>query len=242
MPPLDLAFAGLVLVGGLWVTLRMRSVARSTRALGAIVGAAVIGAAVYQALEERPVLGGGGRVVPPSRAGALANSSLLAHAVPLALIFVVAIAAAVVYYTVYFLLKERDRALLRIRLPTTIRNAICVGSYVFAAILPMSLEKHEALHLAVWAVQGVVVAYVSLVAAIILMALVLAFDGDVRRHKAVVIAFFAGLVVAGGSSPFVWAALAAAIPAAQPLGVLSIFAMAAPGPAYFLLRYRLGWL
>jgi predicted metal-binding membrane protein len=65
----------------------------------------------------------------------------------------------------------------------------------------------------------------------ILVAMVLTFDKDVRRHKAVVIACFVGLVVVAGSSPFVWAALATAIPAAQPLGVLSIFAMAAPAPA-----------
>ena len=64
----------------------------------------------------------------------------------------------------------------------------------------------------------------------------------VRRHKAAVIAFFCGLVIVAGSSPFVWAMLATAIPAVQPIGLLSIFALAAPGPAYFLLRYQLGWL
>lgn len=105
----------------------------------------------------------------------------------------------------------------------------------------MSLVKSDLLRLPDQSVQEIAIAYVSLIAALIFIATVLAFHKDMR-HKVTVICFFVGCVAVAASSPFVWAVLATAIPAAQPIGVLSIFAMAAPAPTYFLLHYRLGWL
>jgi uncharacterized membrane protein len=130
----------------------------------------------------------------------------------------------------------------RTRGPTILRYVLCVGAYFYVSLLPMGLVKSDLLHFTDQTVQEIAIAYVSLITALIFVATVLALHKEVRDHKVIVIGFFLGCVAVAASSPFVWTLLATAIPAAQPIGALSIFAMVAPAPAYFLLHYRLGWL
>ncbi len=231
------------ILGGLWVTFRMRSIDPWARLLGAIVGAAVIAIAFYQGLHGQSAFSAANSVVRVPRSEVPSSTaSILPHAIQLFIIVVVSMAVLAIFYAAYFLLKERHRGVLRTRMPTTLRNILLVSVYMFAAILPMSLEKHHVLHLTNPTIHGIMVAYVSLIAALILVAMSLAFDKELRRHKVAVVAFFCGLVIAAGSSPFIGTLLANDIPALQPIGVLFVFALGAPGPAYFVLRYQLGWL
>lgn len=238
----DLVLAGASLFGGLWVTFRMRSIDPWARVLGALVGAAVIGVAVYQGLQGRPSANGKPIVPPPHPAALSSSSNILAHALPLFLIVVVAITGVVVFYAVLCVLRERNLGVLRIRIPPPVRIAICIGTYMFAAIFPMSLVKHHVLHLSDRAVHGITATYVTSIAVLMIAAMVLVIDKQVRSRKAVVIALYCGLVLVAGSSPFVWATLASALPAAQPLGTLFAIAMLAPAPAYYLLHYQLEWM
>jgi hypothetical protein len=240
----DLIMAGLALFGGLWVTFRMRAIDPRARLLGAIVGAAIIAMALYQGLGRGSPFSGVNAPMLSSHAEALsAPTRILAHAGKLFLVMAVAMTGVLVFYAVYFFLTGRNRGVLRTRMPTTLRNVICVGGYMFTSILPMSLEKHHVLHLTSQADHLIEIAYISLVVVVIVVAMGLAFEKSTRHRKATAIAFFCGLVIVAGSSPFVWAVYGTALPAvAQPIGVLSVLVMAAPGPAYYLLRYQLGWL
>lgn len=240
----DLIMAGLALFGGLWVTFRMRAIDPRARFLGAIVGAAVIVMALYQGLGRGSPFSAVNAPMLSSHTETLsAPTRILPHAIELLLVMAVAMVGVLVFYAVYFFLTGRNRGVLRTRMPTTLRNVICVGSYMFASILPMSLAKHHVLHLTNRAVHVIALAYISLVVVVVFVAMGLAFEKGTRHRKATAIAFFCGLVIVAGASPFVWAVYGTALPAAaQPIGVLSILVMAAPGPAYYLLRYQLGWL
>lgn len=238
----DLVMAGASLFGGLWVTFRIRSIDPWTRALGALVGAAVVAVAVYQGLHGRPIANGKPIAPPPDPAALSSSSNILAHTLPLFLIVIVAMIGVVVFYAVLFVLQERNLGVLRIRIPPILRLVIYVGAYMCAAIVPMSLVKHHVLHFSDRAVHGITAAYVTSIAALMIAATVLVIDKQVRSRKAVVIALYCGLVLVAGSSPFVWATLANASEAARPLGTLSAIALLAPGPAYYLLRYQLEWM
>lgn len=101
---------------------------------------------------------------------------------------VVVMIGVVVFYAVLFVLQERNFGVLRMRIPPTIRIAICIGTYMFAAILPLALVKHHVLHLSDPAVHGIAAAYVTSIAVLVIAAMVLLIDKQVRNRKAVVIA------------------------------------------------------
>lgn len=238
-----LVMVPLSLLGGLWVTFRQRSLDPRGRFLTLIVGLAIAGLALYQGLQGQAPFKSWKAVATPSQPATLSvGARILPHAVAFLLIMVVAMVGVLVFYAAYFALKDHNFGVVRARLRALLRYVIYVGAYFYVAIFPMGLIKRHILILTDQTVYEITVAYVSLIAVLIFVAMVLGFDKEVRRHKAAVIGFYCGLLVVAGSSPFVWSLLATAVPAIQPIGVLSIFAMVAPAPAYFLLHYRLGWL
>lgn len=237
-----LVMVPLSVLGGLWITFRLGSVAPRGRFLTMIVGLAVAGLVLYQGLQGQSPFTSQ-QSIAPSRLGTLPPPvvGILPEAIGFLLIMIVASMGVFILCIAGFALNE-GIGVLRTRGPTILGYVLCVGAYLYVSLLPMGLVKSDILHLANQTTQEIAVAYVSLIAALIFVATVLALHKDVRRHKAIVIAFFLGCVAVAASSPFVWTVIATDIPAAQPIGVLSIFALVAPAPTYFLLHYRLGWL
>jgi len=243
MNPFYLLLVLLSVLGALWVTFRLRSDDLRGRFPAMIVGLAIAGLALYQGLQGHSPFTSHQSTAPPSRLETLSPpvTGILTEAVRFLLIILVA-SMGVLILSITTLAVREGIGVLRTRGPAILRYVLCVGAYLYVSLLPMGLAKSDLLHLSDQSVQEISIAYVSLVAALIFVATVLAFYKDVRDHKVVVIGFFVGCVAAAASSPFVWAVLAIAIPAAQPIGVLAIFALVAPAPTYFLLHYRLGWL
>lgn len=239
-----LVMVPLSVLGGVWLTFRLRPVDPRGRFLTLIVGVAISGLALYRGLQGQSPLTNQQSMGPQSRPQALPalGAGVVPDAITFFLIVMVASFGVFIFYVAYFALKEGNLRVLRTRGPTILGYVLCIGAYFYISIFPMGLVKRHLLHFANQTPYEIAIAYVSLIAILIFVAIVLAFDEEVRRHKAFVTAFFFGCVVVAASSPFVWAVIATAVPAAQPLGVLSVFAMVAPAPTYFLLHYRLGWL
>lgn len=238
-----LAMVPLSVLGGLWVTLRMRAIDPWARLLSAIIGVAVVGIALQQGLRGRSPVTGAKAIVRPLQPEQMSlGARILPQAVEILLIVVAAMVGLLLFYAAYFALKEREVRVVRSRLRVLLRYVVSVGVYFYLALLPMDLVKRQILHLRGQAIYETTVAYVALISVLLLVAVIVVFDKRTRRHKPAVIAFYCGLVVVAGSSPFVWAVLASAVPAVQSMGVVSMVAMISPGPAYFLLHHRLGWL
>jgi hypothetical protein len=233
--PFYLLLVLLSVLAALWLTFRLRSSEPRWRFPAIIVGLAIAGLALYQGLH------GQSPFTPGLETLATPVTSILPEAVRFLLIIVVA-SMGVLILSIGSLAAKEGIGVVRTRGPTILRYVLCVGAYFYVSLLPMGLVKSDLLHFTDQTVQEIAIAYVSLITALIFVATVLALHKEVRDHKVIVIGFFLGCVAVAASSPFVWTLLATAIPAAQPIGALSIFAMVAPAPAYFLLHYRLGWL
>jgi hypothetical protein len=170
------------------------------------------------------------------------GAGALPYALGLFAIVLAGTAAAVAFAWGGAALRWRRHGAPRARIAAPLRYGACVGAYLYAAILPTGLVRRQLLVLTDHSVHEIAVAYGSLIAALLVLATVLALEAGMRRRRAVVIGFFCAVVLVCGSGLFVFAALATAGPAAQPLRLLGLCAAFAPGPIYFQLRYQLGWL
>lgn len=189
-----LAMGLLSILGGLWVTLRMRSIDPVARSLGVIVGAIATGIAIRQGLHGQSAFASAKLPVPPlAPQRAARGTRILAQAGRFFLTAVVALVGVVAFYAAYVVLKDRDWAVVRSRLRVLVWYLVAVGASVHGAVLPGVPVRRHPLQLTIPVAYEIALASAALIALLVFVAVVLRFGAEARRRKAVVIGFWGRL-------------------------------------------------
>lgn len=234
---LYLVVAASSFAGGVWAIFRLHCIDRWARILTGVFGLASTGAMFYLGLQGNTWFAPRQRLTYPSAHGQI-GSLALQELLPIS----VGVAGAVVLLAVYVALKEKNLRAISARVRWFTGYALIIGTYFFFSFFPGRLVKDHALYLTSSDLRIIEVAYVFLWSLIILIALLLAFDTTLRRHRGVVIMFLLFVIVVGAWSPFFAPLLATASTGQNSVSLLFIYAMLLPGPVYWLLHQRLRWI